>query len=93
MKTRKKLLSLLLSLVMFISVVPGVFGDISLSAATENAAFSERKIKINDDWRFRLVTEQSITDATSRGLDSTGMLDAEPTGFYSVNLPHDWSIY
>ena len=99
MKLRKKLVSLFLSLVMLLSVNIGVFGGTSLAAAPD-ATVSERKIKINDGWRFNLLTPSSITNADSRGLDAltagipAGAQDTEPSGaWYSVNLPHDWSIH
>ncbi|MCL2151926.1 MAG: NPCBM/NEW2 domain-containing protein [Oscillospiraceae bacterium] len=99
MKILKRGLSLILTfamlIVMFIGVLPGEIGDnISLTATALDSTDYARKIAINDGWRFRLLTASSINDATSRGLDSTGMQDAEPSGTWTtINLPHDWSIY
>ena len=80
MKMCKKLLSLCVAFIMIASIspvlpgFPGILGDepLVLGASAPSTAITytgERQIRINDGWRFNLLTEQSVTNAASRGLD------------------------
>lgn len=97
----RKILSWILSLAIAVSLLPiGMFGgtmtvqaapgDASVSA--ENITSNERKIKINDNWRFCLLDKAR---AINNSLDaSASKADYTESGTWNtVQLPHDWSIY
>lgn len=95
----KSVLSMVLSLVMATSLLPvNMFGGTvtayaaSADAPTEEIASGERKIKMNDDWRFCLLDKAREMNNT---LDSTAsQLNYTESGTWdTVQLPHDWSIY
>lgn len=66
--------------------------QVSRDAQTESISAAERKIKINDNWRFNLLTTRREID---NSLDKTAsQLDYTEKGEWNtVTLPHDWSIY
>ena len=68
--------------------------DIEKDAKADPQAVSasERKIKLNDDWRFRLL---DTARAMNNSLDETASQRdyAEEGTWNTVQLPHDWSIY
>ena len=95
----KRVLSLVLSLAMAAALLPtGLLGG----AVTANAApadaltgrieTSERKIKINEDWRFCLLDKAT---EINNSLDETASRPdyTESGEWNTVQLPHDWSIY
>ena len=95
----KRVLSLVLSLAMAAALLPtGLLGG----AVTANAApadaltgrieASERKIKINEDWRFCLLDKAT---EINNSLDETASRPdyTESGEWNTVQLPHDWSIY
>jgi len=91
MITRKRAFSLFLSLVMLAGVIPGTFANISASAA-EPITSVERKIMINDDWRFNHLSASSTQNNT---LDATASQPnyVESGTWNTVQLPHDWPMY
>lgn len=98
-KILKRVLSLVLSLAMAAALLPvHLFGSMVTAyaapadASAENIAASERKIKINDDWRFCLLDKAR---EINNSLDETASQpDYKESGTWdTVQLPHDWSIY
>lgn len=95
----KSVLSLILSLVMAVSLLPAnMLGSMAEAKAAdpdvvvENIASTERKIKINSDWRFCLL-DKSRTMNNSLD-DTASQSEYEESGTWNtVQLPHDWSIY
>ena len=94
----KRITAWALSLAMMLGLLPfNMMGSVwaasdATSEVTESIEASERKIKINDDWRFCLLnTRREIDDsmdATASQIDYT-----EEDEWCTVQLPHDWSIY
>lgn len=96
---KKRILSGILTAAMTAALLPaGLFtGPVTVSAApadipAEAVSSGERKIKINDDWRFCLLDKARVIN---NSLDSTASQpDYEESGEWNtVQLPHDWSIY
>lgn len=95
----KSVLSLILSLVMAVSLLPAnMLGSMAEAKAAdpdvvvENITSTERKIKINSDWRFCLL-DKSRTMNNSLD-DTASQSEYEESGTWNtVQLPHDWSIY
>lgn len=50
---------------------------------------SERKMKFNDDWKFKLVDKY---DFNNDSVQAEG-IDYDDSSWDSVELPHDWAIY
>jgi beta-galactosidase len=78
---------------MLLSVLPYTLSSADLRAeAREPVEFGARKIKMNDDWRFRHLATNNTNNTT---LDATAsQIGYTETGTWStVQLPHDWSIY
>ena len=95
----KRVFSWILSLAMIAALIPvSLFGNtVTVSAAEADAsaqsiAAGERKIKINDDWRFCLLDKAR---AINNSLDQTASQPGytESGEWNTVQLPHDWSIY
>ncbi len=94
----KKALSAVLSLALTAAALPfDMSGGTAVYAASagvsaERIASDERKIKINDDWRFCLLDKAR---EMNNSLDQTASRpDYTESGEWStVQLPHDWSIY
>ncbi|MCI8634116.1 MAG: DNRLRE domain-containing protein [Eubacterium sp.] len=95
----KRVLSLVLSLAMMAALLPvSLFGSAVTAyaapadASAQSIASGERKIKINEDWRFCLLDKaremNNSLDATASRPDYT-----ESGTWDTVQLPHDWSIY
>ena len=96
-KGAKKITAWVLSLAM-------VFGSMSISAfplkaeaadaktsveAQTTTTRSERKMKFDDDWKFKLVNKYNIND-TSVQADG---VEYDDSSWDTVDLPHDWAIY
>ncbi|NBH15707.1 DUF4982 domain-containing protein, partial [Lachnospiraceae bacterium] len=95
----KKVLTWVLSFAIAVSLLPyGMFGNTMTAEAApagvpaENIASNERKIKINDDWRFCLLDKAR---EINNSLDETASKKdyVESGTWNTVQLPHDWSIY
>lgn len=50
---------------------------------------SERKMKFDDDWKFKLVDKYNIWN---NSVQADGV-DYDDSGWDTVDLPHDWAIY
>ena len=96
-KGAKKITAWALSLAM-------VFGSMSISPfplkaeaadaktsveAQTTTTRSERKMKFDDDWKFKLVNKYNINDTS---VQAEGV-DYNDSGWDTVDLPHDWAIY
>ena len=96
-KGAKKITAWALSLAM-------VFGSMSISPfplkaeaadtktsveAQTTTTRSERKMKFDDDWKFKLVNKYNINDTS---LQADGV-DYDDSSWDTVDLPHDWAIY
>lgn len=97
----KRTMALAMSLVLMLGLLPvESMGSVEASASeapetmasSEMVSAGERKIKINDDWKFRLL---DTSRAINNSLDATASQEnyAEEETWNTVQLPHDWSIY
>lgn len=100
MKDLKRIISVCIILVMLLASLPfDMFGSmIKVASAEEPASVAEpipaveRKIKINDDWRFQLLDKSSTINNSLDGTASQTNYTESGT-WDMVQLPHDWSIY
>lgn len=105
-KTFKRFLALTMTLTLLFGLAPAdMIGSVQAASAESAEAISdggkeapqaisagERKIKINDDWRFRLLdTGRAINNSLDETASQAGY--TEEGIWNTVQLPHDWSIY
>ncbi|MGN0277486.1 MAG: Ig-like domain-containing protein, partial [Hominisplanchenecus sp.] len=90
----KKLTAYLLCMAMILSCFGICQPSLKVKAAaaeqqTTEVERSERKMKFNDNWKFKLVDKYNIYNDS---VQAEGM-DYDDSGWDTVELPHDWAIY
>ena len=88
----KRLTALILCMAMVLTSLnlwsPALTAE-AASVETEQVERGERKMKFNDNWKFKLVNKYDINDNSVQA-EGTEYDDSQ---WDAVELPHDWAIY